>query len=57
VADAIVAVADEIAEYANAHGTALKQAAVQLGHVSAEEYDTSVIPRDDSSERVVFTGE
>jgi fumarate hydratase class II len=36
--------AAEIAKYAHKNGTTLKEAAVTLGHVSSEEYDTIVDP-------------
>ena len=36
--------AAEIAKHAHHHGTTLKEAAVSLGHVSAEEFDTYVVP-------------
>lgn len=36
----------EIAKLANKEGTTLKQAALKLGYVSADDYDRWVIPAD-----------
>ncbi len=38
--------AAEIAKQADKEGTTLKEAALQLGYLSAEEFDEAVVPHD-----------